>query len=51
MTSVIGFKTPLSIRYKMEVVMDWIYANQNHSTIVNEKDGVVFLTVPKLVKA
>lgn len=31
--------------------MDWIYANQNHSTIVNEKDGVVFLTFPKLVKA
>lgn len=31
--------------------MDWIYANQNHSTIENEKDGVVFLTFPKLVKA
>ena len=31
--------------------MDWIYANQNHSTITNEKNGVVFLTFPKLVKA
>lgn len=31
--------------------MDWIYANQNHSTIINEKNGVVFLTFPKLVKA
>lgn len=31
--------------------MDWIYTNQNHSTIINEKDGVVFLTFPKLVKA
>lgn len=31
--------------------MDWIYANENRSTIVNEKDGVVYLTFPKLVKA
>lgn len=31
--------------------MDWIYANQNHSTIINEKNGVVYLTFPKLVKA
>ena len=31
--------------------MDWIYANNNHSTIVNEKNGVVYLTFPKLVKA
>ena len=35
------------IRQKMwqkkdkEQNMDWIYANNNHSTIVNEKDGVV----------
>ena len=31
--------------------MDWIYANNNHSTIMNEKDGVVYLTFPKLVQA
>lgn len=31
--------------------MDWIYANSNHSTILNEKDGVVYLTFPKLVQA
>ncbi|MDO5145430.1 MAG: peptidoglycan editing factor PgeF [Eubacteriales bacterium] len=31
--------------------MDWIYANQNHSTLENQKDGVVYLTFPKLVKA
>lgn len=31
--------------------MDFVYANKNHSTIINEKNGVVFLTFPKLVKA
>ena len=31
--------------------MDFVYANENHSTIINEKNGVVFLTFPKLVKA
>ncbi len=31
--------------------MDWIYANNNHSTIMNEKDGVVYLTFLKLVQA
>lgn len=31
--------------------IDWKYANKNHSTIINEKDGVVFITFPKLVKA
>lgn len=31
--------------------MDWNYANQNHSTIENEKNGVVYLTFPKLVRA
>ena len=31
--------------------MDWKYSNKNHSTIINEKDGVVFLTFPKLAKA
>ena len=31
--------------------MDWKYSNKNHSTIINEKDGVVFLTFPKLEKA
>lgn len=30
---------------------NWIYANENHSTILNEKDGLVFITFPKLVKA
>lgn len=36
---------------KMEKKMNFVYANQNHSTIINEKDGVVYLTFPKLVKA
>lgn len=31
--------------------MDFVYANENHSTIINEKNGVVFITFPKLVKA
>ncbi|MCI6858608.1 MAG: peptidoglycan editing factor PgeF [Eubacterium sp.] len=31
--------------------MDLKYANENHSTIINQKDGVVFLTFPKLVEA
>ncbi len=31
--------------------MSWIYANQNHSTKINEKDGVVYLTFPKLEQA
>ncbi|MCD8019134.1 MAG: polyphenol oxidase family protein, partial [Clostridiales bacterium] len=31
--------------------MDWKYANRNHSTIINEKNGVIFLTFPKLVEA
>lgn len=31
--------------------MEWIYANDNHSTIENEVDGVVFLTFPKLTEA
>ena len=31
--------------------MNFVYANENHSTIINEKNGVVFLTFPKLVKA
>ena len=31
--------------------MNFVYANENHSTIINEKNGVVFITFPKLVKA
>ncbi|MCI7271088.1 MAG: peptidoglycan editing factor PgeF, partial [Anaerobutyricum hallii] len=31
--------------------MKFVYANENHSTMINEKNGVVFLTFPKLVKA
>ena len=31
--------------------MEWIYANDNHSTIVNEKNGVIYLTFPKLAAA
>ncbi|MBQ9155208.1 MAG: peptidoglycan editing factor PgeF [Eubacterium sp.] len=31
--------------------MDWKYAGNHKSTIVNEKDGVVFLTFPKLEAA
>lgn len=31
--------------------MNWIYANNNKSTIINEKNGVVFLTFPKLAAA
>ena len=31
--------------------MDWNYANDNHSTIENEADGVVYLTFPKLEAA
>lgn len=31
--------------------MDFKYSNNNRSTIINEKDGVVFLTFPKLAKA
>ena len=30
--------------------MNFVYANENHSTIINEKNGVVFITFPKLVK-
>ncbi len=29
----------------------WIYANENHSTIINEKDGVIYITFPLMVKA
>ena len=32
-------------------MMEWIYANRNHTTITNEKDGVVYLTFPKLAAA
>ncbi len=28
--------------------MDWIYSNDNHSTTLHEKNGVVYLTFPKL---
>lgn len=31
--------------------MEWNYANKNHSTIINEKNGVVYLTFPKLAAA
>ncbi len=31
--------------------INWKYSNENHSTIINEKDGVVFITFPKLIKA
>ena len=31
--------------------MNFVYANEDHSTIINEKNGVVFITFPKLVKA
>lgn len=31
--------------------MDWIYANENHSTIEHESNGVVYLTFPKLEAA
>lgn len=31
--------------------MNWVYANENHSTIEHEKDGVVYLTFPKLDEA
>ena len=31
--------------------MEWIYANDNHSTIVNEKNGVIYLTFSKLAAA
>ncbi|MDO4977313.1 MAG: peptidoglycan editing factor PgeF [Eubacteriales bacterium] len=31
--------------------MDWIYANENHSTVEHEKNGVVYLTFPKLDEA
>lgn len=31
--------------------MDWIYSNKNHSTIEHEKNGVVYLTFPKLEAA
>ena len=31
--------------------MDWIYANENHSTIEHESKGVVYLTFPKLEAA
>lgn len=31
--------------------MDWIYANNNHSTVEHEKNGVVYLTFPKLEEA
>lgn len=31
--------------------MDWVYSNKNQSTMINEKDGVVFLTFPKLTEA
>ena len=35
----------------VEKAMKFVYANENHSTMINEKNGVVFLTFPKLVKA
>ena len=31
--------------------MDFVYANDNHSTIINEKNGVIFLTFPQLTQA
>lgn len=31
--------------------MEWIYSNKTHSTIINEKNGVVYITFPGLVKA
>ncbi len=31
--------------------MDWIYSNNNHSTVEHEKNGVVYLTFPKLDNA
>ncbi len=31
--------------------MDWIYSNDNGSTVEHQKDGVVYLTFPKLDKA
>ena len=31
--------------------MEWNHANKNHSTIINEKNGVVYLTFPKLAAA
>lgn len=31
--------------------MNFVYANEDRSTIINEKNGVVFITFPKLVKA
>ena len=31
--------------------MNFVYANEDNSTIINEKNGVVFITFPKLVKA
>ena len=31
--------------------MNFVYANEDHSTIINEKNGVVFITFPKQVKA
>lgn len=30
--------------------MNFVYANEDHSTIINEKNGVVFITFPKLVR-